>query len=178
MCRVDPRKETEKWKENLILAYKYLRTLHDRVLVLLTNREHTKLFEREEGVMVQGDEPLSTLVEELREGRIKVLIGLDSLWFGVDIKGEKGILMSKLPFDNPEEPLSYHRMRYLKERGADPFDYMRRKALIKFRQGMGRLMRSKEDRGTIILCDGRIRKFPEFKRAVESLGIRIEYIGW
>jgi ATP-dependent DNA helicase DinG len=145
-------------------------------LVLLTNKEQIELFKGEEGLAVQGEDRLSFLVEALRRGDIKALVGLDSLWFGVDVKGRKGLLMAKLPFDSPEDPLTYHRIRYLREIGEDPFEYQKRKALIKFRQGIGRLMRSKEDEGTIILCDRRIFKFKEFKRVVEELGMRIKYI--
>ncbi len=169
----DPRKR-EEWETCLKDAYKYLRSLYDKVLVLLTNKEHIRLFEREEGVAFQGDEGLSKLVEDLRFGRIKALIGLDSLWFGVDVKGEKGILMAKLPFESPEEPITFHRIRFLKSMGLDPFEYQKRKALIKFRQGIGRLMRSREDGGTIILCDNRIFRFKEFLYVVKHMGMNIK----
>ncbi|WP_448588141.1 ATP-dependent DNA helicase [Thermocrinis sp.] len=169
-------KEKEEWEECLRLAYKRLRTLYDKVLVLLTNKEQLRLFKDEDGTALQGEERLSILLSALRNGEIKALVGLDSLWFGIDVKGEKGILMAKLPFDNPEEPITYHRIRYLQEIGEEPFEYQKRKALIKFRQGLGRMMRSAEDRGTVILCDRRIFKFREFKRAVEELGIRLKYI--
>lgn len=168
----DPR-ERKGWEECLRSAYKYLRSLYDKVLILLTNREHLKLFEKEEGLAFQGEGSLSALLTDLREGRIKALAGLDSLWFGVDVKGQKGLLMAKLPFESPEDPLTYHRIRFLKEMGLDPFEYQKRKALIKFRQGVGRLMRSKEDGGTIILCDKRIFRFKEFLRAVQELGIKV-----
>ncbi|MCS7261806.1 MAG: ATP-dependent DNA helicase [Aquificaceae bacterium] len=170
--RANPQ-EKDSWKECLKHAYAYLRSLYPKVLVLLTNKEHMELFEKEEGVAFQGEDNLSVLVKALSEGKLKALIGLDSLWFGVDIKGEKGILMSKLPFENPEEPITFHRIRFLRSLGLDPFEYQKRKALIKFRQGVGRLMRSKEDAGTIILCDRRIYKFREFLRALEELGIRV-----
>jgi ATP-dependent DNA helicase DinG len=169
-------KEKKEWEDCLQLAYKRLRTLYDKVLVLLTNKEQIELFKGEEGLALQGEDRLSFLVEALRRGDIKALVGLDSLWFGVDVKGRKGLLMAKLPFDSPEDPLTYHRIRYLREVGEEPFEYQKRKALIKFRQGIGRLMRSKEDGGTIILCDRRIFKFKEFKQAVEELGMRIKYI--
>ncbi len=169
---VDPRRR-EEWEQCLKDAYKYLRSLYDKLLVLLTNKEHIKLFEKEQDIAFQGDEPLSGLLEKLRSGRIKALVGLDSLWFGVDVKGEKGILMAKLPFESPEEPITFHRIRFLKSVGLDPFEYQKRKALIKFRQGIGRLMRSKEDSGTIVLCDKRIYKFREFLDALQELGIRV-----
>ncbi|WP_448584697.1 ATP-dependent DNA helicase [Thermocrinis sp.] len=169
-------KDKEEWEQCLKLAYKRLRTLHERVLVLLTNKEQLKLFKDEDGVAIQGEDKLSLLVEALRRGEIKALVGLDSLWFGIDVRGEKGILMAKLPFDSPEDPLTYHRIRYLKEIGEDPFEYQKMKALIKFRQGLGRMMRSAQDFGTVILCDRRIFKFREFKRAVEELGMEVKYV--
>ncbi len=169
-------KDREEWEDCLILAYKRLRTLYDKVLVLLTNKEQLELFRGEQDTVLQGDDRLSFLVEALRRGEVKALVGLESLWFGVDVKGRKGILMAKLPFDSPEEALTYHRIRYLRDIGEEPFEYQKRKALIKFKQGIGRLMRSKEDEGTIILCDKRIFKFKEFKQAVEELGIKIKYL--
>lgn len=172
--KVDPKDED--WKNCLFRAYKYLRSLYDKVLILLTNKDHKAFFEREEGLAFQGEENLSKLVEYLRLGEIKALVGLDSLWFGVDVKGEKGILMSKLPFESPEDPITFHRIRFLKSIGENPFEYQKRKALIKFRQGIGRLMRSKEDRGTIVLCDRRIFKFKEFLTAVKELGIQVKAV--
>jgi ATP-dependent DNA helicase DinG len=99
-------KEKKEWEDCLLLAYKRLRTLYDKVLVLLTNKEQIDLFKGEEGLALQGEDRLSFLVEALRRGDIKALVGLDSLWFGVDVKGRKGLLMAKLPFDSPEDPLT------------------------------------------------------------------------
>jgi len=169
----NPRKEG--WEDKLREAYEEVRSLHEKVLVLLTNRNHLKLFSSNGEVALQGEDSLARLVEDLRKGKISVLIGLDSLWTGIDVKGEKGILMSKLPFDNPEDPLTFHRIRFLKERGEDPFPYQRRKAFIKFRQGVGRLMRQKEDGGTIILCDNRLWRYKEFVRFLKDLGVVLLY---
>ncbi|MFN4012609.1 MAG: ATP-dependent DNA helicase [Aquificaceae bacterium] len=167
---VDPREE--EWAMYLKHAYKYLRSLYHKVLILLTNKEQRVIFEREEGLAFQGEEGLSKLVQDLREGKIKALAGFDSLWLGVDVPGEKGLLMAKLPFESPEEPITFHRIRFLKEQGVNPFEYQKRKALIKFRQGIGRLMRTKDDGGTIILCDRRIYKFKEFLHVLDKLGIK------
>lgn len=167
---VDPREEG--WHLALKDAYKYLRSLYDKVLILLTNKDQKAIFEREEGLAFQGEEGLSKLVQDLREGKIKALAGFDSLWLGVDVPGEKGLLMAKLPFESPEEPITFHRIRFLKEMGMDSFEYQKRKALIKFRQGIGRLMRTKDDGGTIVLCDKRVYKFKEFLHVLERLGIR------
>ena len=173
--RTNPKEEG--WQERVKEAYRRIRSLHERVLVLMTNREHLKLIEREPDVGVQGNGSLTNLIEAMREGKIKVLVGLDSLWTGVDIKGEKGILMSKLPFESPDDPVTYHRIRFLKEAGEDPFLYQRRKAFIKFRQGVGRLVRQRGDWGTVILCDNRIWRYREFTEFLKGLGVRIVYEG-
>ena len=163
------------WKEQLIEAYEDILNIHERVLVLLTNKVHMELLNHRDGTARQGESSLDKLIEFLREGKIKALIGLDSLWTGVDIRGEKGILMSKLPFDSPEDPTTYHRIRFLKSIGEDHFEYQRRKAFIKFRQGVGRLMRQKTDRGTIVLCDNRIWRYREFINFLKELGVNIVY---
>ncbi|MFN3598820.1 MAG: ATP-dependent DNA helicase [Aquificaceae bacterium] len=175
VCNTNPKKED--WDTALKDSYKYLRTLHSKVLVLLTNKEQRRFFEREEGLAFQGEGGLSQLVQGLREGRIKALAGFDSLWFGIDVPGEKGILMAKLPFESPDNPITFHRIRFLESIGEDPFEYQKRKALIKFRQGLGRMMRTKEDGGTIILCDNRIYRFREFLRVVKGMGIQVKR-GW
>ncbi|MFN7065644.1 MAG: ATP-dependent DNA helicase [Aquificaceae bacterium] len=171
VCDTNPKRED--WSLSVRDAYKYLRTLYDRVLLLLTNKGQKAIFEREEGLAFQGDGGLSQLVQSLKDGRIKALAGFDSLWFGIDVPGKKGILMAKLPFESPEDPITFHRIRWLKESGQEPFEYQKRKALIKFRQGLGRMMRTREDEGAIVLCDNRIYKFREFLRVVEELGIPI-----
>ncbi len=173
IANTNPKKEG--WEEKLKESYEDIRSVHDRVLVLLTNRRHLKLFEGNREVARQGEGSLNSLIEKLRDGRIKVLVGLDSLWTGIDVRGEKGILMSKLPFESPEDPVTYHRIRYLKSIGEDPFEYQRRKAFIKFRQGVGRLVRQKTDSGTIILCDNRIWRYREFVDFLRELGVNIVY---
>ena len=165
----------EGWEEKLKESYEDIRNLHEKVLVLLTNRRHLKLFEGEGDIAKQGEDSLNSLIEKIREGKIKVLIGLDSLWTGIDVRGEKGILMSKLPFESPEDPVTYHRIRYLRSVGEDPFEYQRRKAFIKFRQGVGRLVRQKTDSGTIVLCDNRIWRYKEFINFLRELGVNIVY---
>jgi len=170
---VDTNPKSPGWEDKLRESYKMLRSIHDRILVLLTNRKHLRFFEGEEEVALQGEEGLSSLLQKLRDGKIKVLVGLDSLWTGIDVRGEKGILMSKLPFENPEDPVTYHRLRYLESLGENPFDYQRRKAFVKFRQGVGRLVRQKTDYGTIILCDNRIWRYREFVDFLRELGVKV-----
>ncbi|MCS7084060.1 MAG: ATP-dependent DNA helicase [Aquificaceae bacterium] len=170
---VDPRED--KWSDCLVFAFKELLKIHDKVLVLLTNKEHLGLFKLYDGVALQGDAPLSKLVQDISQNKLRALVGLDSLWFGLDIKGRKGILMAKLPFENPNEPITFHRRLYLEKEGENPFDYQMRKALIKFRQGLGRLMRSSQDEGTIMLCDKRIFRFKKFEQSLKELGVSLSF---
>jgi len=165
----------EDWEECLKISYEELRLTHDKLLVLLTNKLHLTFFPSEEGVVKQGEGSLSNLIESMRSGKLNVLIGLDSLWTGVDIKGHKGLLIAKLPFENPNEPVTYHRIRYMRSTGEDSFEYQRRKAFIKFRQGIGRLVRQKGDGGTITLCDNRIWRYKEFIDFLKELGVNILY---
>ncbi|NPA32656.1 MAG: ATP-dependent DNA helicase [Aquificae bacterium] len=169
----DTNPKREDWREKLEMSFYTLRARYGKVLVLLTNKEHLKIFEGDPRVGLQGNGSLTLLLEKLRRGEIDALVGLDSLWTGVDVKGKKGILISKLPFECPTEPLTYYRLKRLKEEGEDPFLYQRRKALVKFRQGIGRLVRSREDFGTVILCDNRIWRYPEFIDFLKSLGINL-----
>ncbi len=163
------------WEGKLRESLETLKSLHRKVLVLLTNRSHLKLFEGVDGAVLQGEAGLTSLLRMFQENGASVLVGLDSLWTGIDVRGEKGILMSKLPFDSPEDPVTYHRIKYLKESGEDPFRYQRRKAFIKFRQGVGRLMRQKTDSGTIVLCDNRIFRYREFVSFLRELGVNLLY---
>jgi len=165
----------EDWKDKLMTSFWILRSKYDKVLVLLTNREHLKLFKDESEAGIQGEGSFSGLINSFREGKIKVLVGLDSLWTGVDIPGEKGVLMAKLPFENPSDPLTYHRIRFLRSIGEDPFTYQRKKAFIKFRQGVGRLVRKRGDKGSIVLCDNRVWKYPEFIEFIKELGMKLVY---
>jgi len=180
ICNVNPRKEKDKWRECLKQSFKWLVSKYDKVLVLLTNKEDFKLFQNEPGTaLLRKDEQVSKRVEDLKKGRIKALVGLDRLWFGVDVPGEKGILIAKIPFEYPGDPLNFYRERYL---GKEEFwKYYKRKALIKFKQGIGRMMRTRNDGGTIILCDNRIDnkidnkidnrifKHEEFMKFIEEL---------
>ena len=88
-----------------------------------------------------------------------VLLGTDSFWTGVDVPGEalSHVIVTKIPFESPSNPLTEARMEDITARGGNAFkDYSLPEALLKFRQGVGRLIRSKTDTGIITLLDSRI----------------------
>ena len=99
------------------------------------------------------------LLKEFKEDRDSVLFGMDSFWQGVDVPGEalSNVVLTRLPFSVPDEPLFEARCERIKEKGGEPFRELQLpEAILKFRQGVGRLIRSREDRGQIAVLDGRI----------------------
>ncbi|MCS6771485.1 MAG: hypothetical protein NZ740_05605 [Kiritimatiellae bacterium] len=112
-------------------------------------------------LLVQG-EGLSRrhMIERFRNSHAGVLFGLDSFWMGVDVRGEalSNVIITKLPFAVPEEPLAKARMERIQERGGDPFrEYSLPEAILKFRQGVGRLIRSQTDQGIVVILDPRVK---------------------
>jgi ATP-dependent DNA helicase DinG len=99
------------------------------------------------------------LLEEFSENVSSVLFGLESFWMGVDVPGEslEHVVITRLPFPVPTHPLTAARMELVSARGGNPFtEYSLPEAVLKFRQGVGRLIRSQNDRGMVTILDGRI----------------------
>jgi ATP-dependent DNA helicase DinG len=108
---------------------------------------------------VQGEMSKSGLIEAFRETPNAVLFATSSFWQGVDVQGEQlsCVVIDKLPFSVPSDPVVAARIRHLTQTGASPFyDYQIPEAVILLKQGMGRLIRSREDRGILALLDKRI----------------------
>ena len=102
-------------------------------------------------------------------------MGTDSFWEGIDVPGEalELLLITKLPFDVPSEPLIAARMEEIKKSGGNPFfEYSVPEAIIKFRQGFGRLIRHKNDIGAVIVCDNRLNRMQYGKQFLNSLPVQ------
>ena len=110
-------------------------------------------------LMVQGEAPRTQLLQRLRDEVASVLLATRSFWQGVDVVGEalSCLIVHKLPFGFPGDPVLEARLEYLQQRGGDPFwDYQVPSAIISLRQGLGRLIRSGQDRGALCILDNRL----------------------
>jgi Rad3-related DNA helicase len=109
----------------------------------------------------EWDGSASRVSERFRAARGSILLGVQSLWEGVDFPGEalEILVVAKLPFSVPDEPRAQARGERLLDRGLDPFraDALP-EAVLRFRQGVGRLIRRADDRGVLVVCDPRLRK--------------------
>ena len=115
----------------------------------------------EDGIelLAQGVAPRSRLLEAFRRAESAVLFGTDSFWEGVDVPGEalSLVILTRLPFDVPTEPVSAARAERLQKMGRSSFgEYTLPRAVLKLKQGFGRLIRTQNDRGAVVICDRRI----------------------
>ena len=123
-------------------------------------------------VLVQGSEPRRALLQRFGDGRGCVLVGSQSFWEGIDIPGDalQCVLIDKLPFPPPHDPLVEARVRQLREQGRNPFDdYFVAEAAVSLKQGAGRLIRAESDRGLLVLCDARLRQMRYGRRLLAAL---------
>ena len=134
----------------LFTSYAQMRDLYERLLPVL-----------DFPILLHGTAPRKALLEEFRITPNAVLFGTSSFWQGVDVQGEalSCVIIDKLPFAVPNDPVVQARMKAIEEAGGKPFfDYQVPSAVLTLKQGFGRLIRSLEDRGVLVLLDPRIRK--------------------
>lgn len=123
-------------------------------------------------LLVQGEDQRSKLIHRFKGDSRSVLLGTDSFWEGVDVVGHalRLVVIAKLPFQVPTEPLIQARSEAISSNGGDPFfDYSLPQAILKLKQGVGRLIRNKQDRGCVVCLDSRLIKKPYGKKILKSL---------
>ena len=130
-------------------------------LNFLYNQLKSRFSEKEYTLIKQNDFPRHEMIEIFKNSKNPILFGTDSFWEGVDVQGEqlKSVIITKLPFKVPNDPVTEAIIENIRKNGQNPFnDYQVPQAVIKFKQGVGRLIRSKTDSGNIIILDNRIIK--------------------
>jgi ATP-dependent DNA helicase DinG len=134
----------------LFTSYSQMRDLYERLLPVL-----------DFPLLLHGTAPRKALLEQFRDTPNAVLFGTSSFWQGVDVQGEalSCVIIDKLPFAVPSDPVVAARMKAIEEAGGKPFfDYQVPAAVLTLKQGFGRLIRSLEDRGVLVLLDPRVRR--------------------
>ncbi|WP_206108099.1 ATP-dependent DNA helicase [Paludisphaera soli] len=179
----DPSTQPLDFERDVIAAIAfYLERSQGKAFVLFTSYKMLEaaaraltpwLAERNIAVFAQGDGlPRSKMVEAFKSDLNSVIFGADSFWQGVDVPGESlsNVIIVRLPFSVPSHPLLEARLEEIRKRGGNPFvEYQIPEAVIKLKQGFGRLIRTRTDRGIVAILDPRVLTKPYGKTFLSSL---------
>ena len=177
----DPSTNVTMWEKAAIMrAAEVVKRTEGRAFILCTSYrllDQTaqfleKVMPKSIRILRQGEMARGKLLSEFRKDTHSVLVGTTSFWQGVDVPGESlsCVVIMKLPFAVPDEPMVQARVETIKERGQDAFvGYQVPQAVMMFRQGFGRLIRTATDRGVVAILDPRVKTKPYGRTFLESL---------
>jgi ATP-dependent DNA helicase DinG len=162
----DPRSSGDDYSRAVVeYARPVLQASRGRAFILFTSHRALRLAagllaeQLDFPLFIQGDAPKGELIERFRQSGNGILLGTSSFWEGVDVKGEalSLVIIDKLPFASPGDPVLQARLEAMKRRNQNPFfHYQVPQAAIALKQGAGRLIRDGSDRGVLMICDPRL----------------------
>jgi ATP-dependent DNA helicase DinG len=149
----------------LFTSYRGMQQVSERMAEFFSQKKFNLLVQG-------GGSPRGKLLDEFRTTPRSILFGTDSFWMGVDVPGEalSNVIITRLPFAVPDHPLVEAKLELIEERGGDAFaEYSLPEAILKLRQGVGRLIRTKSDRGIVVILDNRVVTRPYGRAFLQAL---------